>query len=100
MNTAVINVKVDSRVKAKAREIAGELGLSLSAYINASLRELVRSKAINFSLVEEPSDYLIESIKKSEEDIKAGRVISFKGLKQATKHLDKMITDEKKSSKN
>jgi addiction module RelB/DinJ family antitoxin len=92
MNTASIFVKTDPRVKEEARKTAEELGFSLSSIINAFLRQFVKTKTINFSALseEEPSDYLIETIKKSEEDIKQGRVSpDFHDTKEAIEWLNK-----------
>lgn len=74
MNTAVINIKVEPNTKRNAQKIAEELGLSLSSVINGLLKQFVRTKAVTFSLPEEPSEYMIKSLKEAEEDIKAGRV--------------------------
>jgi len=89
MNTAVVNIKTSKVVKKKAQAIAEELGFSLSSLINAYLRDLVRNKTVSFSLSEEPSDYLIQELKKSDEDIKAGRVSpAFDNVEGAFKWLD------------
>ena len=74
MNTAVINIKVEPTIKKQAQKLAEELGLSLSGLINGYLRTLIRTKTVTFSLSEEPSDYLIQALKESEKDIKAGHV--------------------------
>lgn len=75
MNTAVVNVKVDPRVKKEAQRLAEDLGLSLSGLINAYLKQIIRTKTVSFSTApEEPSEYLINALKESREDIKAGRV--------------------------
>lgn len=74
MNTTVINIKTSPVVKSKAQAIAEELGLSLSAVINALLKQFVRTKSINISLKEDPSPYMIKALKESAEDIKKGRV--------------------------
>lgn len=100
MNTAVVNVKVDPQVKQEAQKVAKELGISLSGVINGFLKHLIRTKSIHFSLNEEPSDYLIRSLRESREDIKAGRVVSFADPNKALAFLDKMISDEKKLQKN
>jgi addiction module RelB/DinJ family antitoxin len=92
MNTASIFVKIDPEVKKEAQKTAEELGFSLSSIINAFLKQLVRSKTINFSALseEEPSDYLIETLRKSEEDIKSGRVSpDFHDSKKAIEWLNK-----------
>lgn len=100
MNTAVVNAKIDPQIKKKAQKIAAEIGVSLSDVINAQLREFIEKKTIIFRKPEIPSKYLIKSLKESEEDIKAGRIISFKNPKDALNFLDKMIEDDRKSTKN
>ncbi len=100
MNTAVVNVKVDPQVKKEAQKVAKDLGLSLSGAVNGFLKHLIRTKTIHFSMSEEPSEYFIEALKESKEDIKAGRVVSFDDPNKALVFLDKMIDNEKKLQKN
>ena len=101
MNTAIVNVKVDPQVKKQAQKLAGDLGLSLSGLINSYLKQIIRTKTVSFSAsAEEPSEYLIKSLKESKEDIKAGRVVSFDDPDKTLAFLDKMITNEKKLQKN
>lgn len=89
MNTAVINIKTEEATKKQAQQIAKELGMSLSSLINAYLKQLIRTKRVAFDLSEEPSEYFINSMKKSEEDIKAGRVSqSFDNADDAIAWLD------------
>lgn len=87
MNTAVINVKTNPKLKEQAQEIAAGLGFSLSSLVNAYLRQLTRTKAVSFSLSEEPNDYLVKTIKEAEADLKAGRVITFNNPKEAVAWL-------------
>lgn len=88
MSTTVLNVKIDPVVKNKAHKIAEELGFSLSAIVNATLRDLVRTKTVNVSAREEvPSTRLLKSIREAEEDIKAGRVESFESGAEAIAFL-------------
>lgn len=100
MNTAIVNVKVNPKIKKDAQKIAEDLGLSLSSLINGYLRHLIRTKTVTFSLSEEPTEYMLEALKQSKEDIKAGRVISFKKPAYALNYLDKIIANEKRSRKN
>ena len=101
MNTAVVNVKVDPRVKKEAQKLAADLGLSLSGLINAYLKQIIRTKTVSFSAsAEEPSEFLISALKESKKDIKAGRVVSFDNPDAALSFLDKMIADDKKLQKN
>ncbi len=74
MNTAVVNVKVHKDVKKQAQKVAAEMGVSLSALINGFLKRLIKTKTVRFSTREEPSAWMIKELKKSREDIKAGRI--------------------------
>lgn len=91
MNTAIINIKTDPEVKKAAQHIAEDLGLSLSAVVNGFLKQFVRTKAIHFSLEknETPSPYLIQALKESEVDRKAGRVSpAFDNVEDVIRWLD------------
>lgn len=97
MNTATINIKTEPRIKAEAQKTAKEIGINLSSIINAFLRQFIKTKTITFSALDEaPSEYLLKSIKKSEEDIKAGRITKFKSGKDALKYLDREIKNDKR----
>ena len=99
MNTSVITVKTPLEVKTKAQEVAKELGFSLSSLVNAYLRQLVKTKTIHFSLPEEPTPFLLSSLKKSKEDIKAGRAKSFDNPEDAVNYLDSIIVEDKQANK-
>jgi addiction module RelB/DinJ family antitoxin len=73
MNTAVINIKTDAILKKEAQAVAGEIGVSLSALLNAYLKQIVRTKRVEFSLDEEPSEYLVKTISQALEDRKKGK---------------------------
>jgi len=90
MNTTVINIRTDAKLKSSAQKIAEDLGLSLSALINGFLKHIIKTKKITFSVKEEPSDYLIKSIKEAEKDWKKGDYYSFKNPKDALMFLDKL----------
>ena len=62
MKTSVLSVKIDPKVKDEAQKVADELGFSLSAIVNASLKNLVRSKTISYSLLE-PTPLLEKAIR-------------------------------------
>lgn len=87
--TSVINVRTESTVKEKAQEIAEKLGFSLSSVINAYLHHFVRTKSVSFSLSEEPTKFLLDSLKESKEDIKNGFVSpAFEDIDEALKWLN------------
>ena len=88
METAVINIKVRPELKLEAQTLAEELGFNLSSLINALLKQVVRTRTLVISASEEPSEYLLEALKESRQDLKAGRVSpSFDNAKEAIKWL-------------
>jgi len=90
MNTAIINIKINPKVKTQAQQVVEELGLSLSGVINAFLKQLVRTKSVSFTVSEEPTTHMLQALKESEEDVKAGRVSpSFTNAKDAIGWLHK-----------
>ena len=74
MNTTIVNIKIDPITKAHAQKIADQLGFSLGSLIKAFLKQLVREKKVSFSLLGEPSEYLVRSIAESKKDIQKGWV--------------------------
>ena len=91
MHTAVIITKTEPEVKAKAQKIAAAMGLSLTSIINRYLRHFIAKKTITFTARdEEPSAYLLKSLRQSDEDIKKGRVSpGFDNAKDAIAWLNK-----------
>ncbi len=90
MNTVVINIKTDPKVKKEAKKIASDLGLTLSGTINGFLKQFIRDKSIFFTLDESnPSDYLLSSIKESEKERKQKQHHSFKNNEESLNFLDK-----------
>ena len=90
MNTAVINIKTDPKVKTDAQKIARQIGVSLSSLINAYLKRFIGTKRVKLDLNEEPSPYLVKMLKKADKDIKAGRVSpGFKTGEEAVAWLEK-----------
>lgn len=92
MNTSStgIYIRMNSDLKEKAQTVALELGFSLSTLIKAYVKQLIKTKRVDFSLEEKPSQYLIDSIKRAEKDIKEGKVSpAFKTGKEAILWLEK-----------
>ncbi len=72
----VINIKTKKDLKENAQKTASELGLSLSAVLNAYLRQFVRSKAVYFSVASQMTPELESLLGKIEYDISRGKNIS------------------------
>lgn len=72
----VINLKTDWEVKRNAQELAQKMGLSLSAIINAYLKQFIRSRELYFTMVPTMTADLEKILGRVEMDIKTGRNIS------------------------
>jgi addiction module RelB/DinJ family antitoxin len=99
MNTEAINIKIDAKTKKAAQQIAEDLGFSLSSLVKAYLRDLIKTKTVHFSRLEEPSDHLIQILKDSDADMKAGRYREFTNFQDELAYLDSLIADGKSSTK-
>jgi DNA-damage-inducible protein J len=97
MSSTVISVKIDQKTKDEAQQVADQLGFSLSAVIKAQLKHLIRTRSLAVSLPEEPSDYLVKSLRQSDEDIAAGRTLSFKTGQDALAYIDSLIDHDKRN---
>ena len=90
MNTAVITTKIEPQVKKQVQKVAKEFGISLSSLINAYLRQVVRTKKVEFNLKEEPSDYLKSMINQAQKDYKKGNTSpAFRTGEEAVAWLEK-----------
>lgn len=90
MNITSIHVKIESDIKAQAQKTAEELGLSLSAVMKALLKQFIRTQRLSVGVGEEPSEYMIEALKKSDREYKKGNTSpSFSDVEDSFKWLDK-----------
>ena len=90
MPKTTINIKADLEVKENAQRIASEIGLPLSGIINAYLKQFIRDKGINVSVVQPRLKPEVEMLyKKIERDIEKGKNISpvFTNAKNMDKYL-------------
>ena len=85
----VINIKTDKKIKDEAKKIVEEMGLSLSAVINAQLKQLVREQEMRFSLAPKMTSYLEEISREAREDYQKKINISpvFQSATDAAKYL-------------
>lgn len=88
----VLNIKTDLVIKEQAKSVAQELGLSLSAVVNAYLRQFSRDKAVYFSLAPKMTSGLEELIGPIENDIKSRRNLSkiIDSPQALTQHLERL----------
>lgn len=72
----MINIKADVEVKEHAQAIARELGLPLSAIVNAFLKEFIRTRSLSVSAVPQMSPALERVLAEIDADIKTGKNLS------------------------
>jgi len=89
MNSTVINIKTDAKIKKEAQIIASDLGLTLSGAINGFLKQLIRNKTVLLTLDESPTKYLLDSIKESKSQRKKGDYYAFKNNDEALEFIKK-----------
>jgi addiction module RelB/DinJ family antitoxin len=78
MNNAIINIKTDTKTKQEAQKIAAEFGVSLSSLITMTLRNDIRTKRIDISLIPEAraSQDEIVAIEKGLSEYRLGKVVA------------------------
>ena len=96
MTTTTIHIKTEIKTRDDAKKVAEDFGFTLTSLVNALLKQIARRKRLTLSLEENPTPYMIESLKRSEEDVKAGRVISFATPEDAIAYVSSLTQDDKK----
>lgn len=90
MSKTVLNIKVDSDVKERSREVAKDLGLPLSTVVNAYLKEFIRDREVRFSAAPRLRLEVEKELKERIDDMDAGRntVGPFTSAKEAIVYLE------------
>ena len=86
-----LHIKVDKDIKTKSAKIAQKLGLSLSAIVNASLRNFIKTETFSVSTGQQMTPYMESWLEEVEKDIKAGKNMSkpFESAEELIKSLSK-----------
>lgn len=90
MQRAILNVKVNPATKQKAKEVAQDMGFSLSALVNAFLTQLSKTKTIEVRVDEVPTEFLKKILRQAQKDRKNGKASPlFHSGEDAVEFLDK-----------
>ncbi len=95
MNTAVINLRVEPRLKADAQAVASKLGFNLSSILKGYLVELVKIKKVNFAIAEDPSPWLVRQLRQAEKELHEGKTIHFNDVENAIRWLNESGSKKK-----
>jgi DNA-damage-inducible protein J len=73
-NTAtILNIKMDKKLKAEAKKVADDMGLTLTSVVNSMLKQFVHEKEITFSTnAYRPTKWLRAAIAESRREFEAG----------------------------
>ena len=87
-----INIKTDKQVKERAQKLAKELGLPLSAIVNAQLKQFIRDKELHVFAAPRMSSKLEELIREAEQDLHNKKNTSpvFSSAKAMDEYLDSL----------
>ena len=83
----LLTVKTDKSLKRAAQETADEIGISLGTLVNSFLKQLVRTKEVNFSVSYTPNASLRASIAQAEKDYREGKLPKAVGVHELIKEL-------------
>lgn len=84
-----VNLKIDSNVKKNAQRRAKELGLSLSAVVNATLSQFARTGELELSTAPRITPFLEDLVKEARAEYEAGKTSGpFTNAKDLMKHLN------------
>lgn len=91
MKTATINFKTDDSTKAKAQDVARQIGIPLSNLLNAYLYELANTGSVHFTASQPMTDKMEALIAETKKEIDAGEVSGpFETVEEFFEHLDRL----------
>ncbi len=88
-SATILNIKTDKKLKAEAKKVADDMGLTLTTVVNSMLKQFVREKEITFSVNEYPSPMLREALKEAQAEFEAGELKIFSNVEDLIADLHK-----------
>jgi addiction module RelB/DinJ family antitoxin len=91
MKSAVLNVKVDEKVKKRAQAVAGSFGIPLSTLVNAYLIELAETGQVHFGTIEVMTPKMEMVVEQAQKEIDMGDTVGpFDTAEEAVNYLKKL----------
>lgn len=72
MQSTAIYIRTEPETKKQAQKVAKEIGMSLSGLVNTYLKQVIRTKKVEFS-AEEPSEYFKRTLAKARKNRREGK---------------------------
>lgn len=88
---AVINLKTDPELKARAAKVADRLGVSISAVLNNELQRFASEQSVTFEIPEAPNVKTAKELSESKKKIEEGDYHRFDTNKEALDFLAKEL---------
>lgn len=87
--TTILHIKTDAKVRSQVEKLAKNNGITMTALVNLSLRNLIKNPIIELDLSTEPNAKTKKTIAQARKDYKAGKNISepLSSIKALKKHL-------------
>ncbi|HEY4515278.1 MAG TPA: hypothetical protein VJJ22_03980 [Candidatus Paceibacterota bacterium] len=92
MQTAIINIKAEPKLKRQAQRVAANLGLPLGTVLNNYLRQFVVDQRVEFRHPLMPNKATARSLRAIDRDIAKGRNMSkvYTTIAEMDTHLDSL----------
>lgn len=71
-----MNIRIDEETRRELKDFAAQVGIPATSLVNASIRQMLRSRAVTFSTALEPTPYLEKILREADKDIKVGKNLS------------------------
>ena len=84
------SIKLDSKTKKAATELAEDLGLTLSSVVNASLKQFIRNRELHVADGLTPTPFLENLLKEAEDDLRVGKINGPYSTKEFVARLKKL----------
>jgi antitoxin component of RelBE/YafQ-DinJ toxin-antitoxin module len=91
MTKTILNIKTDPETKEQLQRFAAELGVPVSAIMNAQIKQMLRDRKIILSTELEPTPYLEKIMRQVEADLVANKNMTpAMDIKEAIAYLDSL----------
>ena len=91
MSNTLLSIRTDEKTKKEVAAFAASVGLSVSAFVTAVLKQAIREGHIVLSPSLEPSAYLEEIIRKAKADLSAGLATPPLNKHESRQHLQSLM---------